>query len=421
MLNDEIQSVVDAHESLTREGRHAVLATLLSVRGSAYRRVGARLLVCDDGRTFGSISGGCLEQDLLEQAFSLLENKNQSWRILRYAISDDADSVFGIGNGCQGELQVLLELLLPFQKSHSGILRESLSREEIDGQLFFCTLLPELEESEGFLLHLLMERKDNGALKVRDRLVSWNEPAIHESPGKINQIEPLLEEFLFLARTGSGFLADESGVLAGQFSFDGTVLDFFAHALPRQKELFIFGAGNDAVVLAEMACRLGYRVSVCDHRKAFARSERFPGANVFLVNPEDPLTFPPFTGKACFVVMSHNFIFDKHVLKALVGKRTDYLGILGPKKRTEKLMQGLPFDEEQVARIYAPAGLDIGAEGAQEIALSILCEIQSVLKNRPAGFLRKRVGPIHDLAIEIGRKISHAGEKDKVQCPLSRS
>ena len=174
------------------------------------------------------------------------------------------------------------------------------------------------------------------------------------------------------------------------------LLEFIALPLP----LVIFGAGPDAVPLVRFAKELGWSVTVVDRRPAFARKDRFPGANVVLTEADDLAANVKLDSESPAVIMNHHFETDLNFLRKLLDSPVFYIGLLGPLSKTELLLQKLREDgfvptDEQLSRLYSPVGLDVGAETPEEIALSILSEIQAVKSGYPAGFLKMRTGPIH--------------------------
>jgi xanthine dehydrogenase accessory factor len=166
--------------------------------------------------------------------------------------------------------------------------------------------------------------------------------------------------------------------------------------------VMLFGAGADAVPLARIVSELGWEVSVFDHRPAFLTEERFPSAKkLVLQNADQPLTEFATDGRTAAVMMTHNYTRDCVVLPALLNSDVFYIGALGPKRRTEQILEELAANGEnltpdKLSRLYAPVGLDIGADTPEGIALSIIGEIQSVLANRDGGHLRNRKGSIYD-------------------------
>jgi xanthine/CO dehydrogenase XdhC/CoxF family maturation factor len=165
--------------------------------------------------------------------------------------------------------------------------------------------------------------------------------------------------------------------------------------------LVIFGAGNDAAPLAALALSLGWSVTLVDHRAPYADPTRFPGARVLALDYDEAFDHLKFTRRTLALTMTHNYLHDLHILKRLAGCPVAYLGVLGPRKRTRRLLADLEKDAAVRApgfdeRFFSPVGLDIGAETPEEVALSVLAEMQAVLAGRTGGFLRERKGAIHE-------------------------
>jgi xanthine/CO dehydrogenase XdhC/CoxF family maturation factor len=177
--------------------------------------------------------------------------------------------------------------------------------------------------------------------------------------------------------------------------------EFFFENINPPLNLIIFGAGYDAVPLADFAKNLGWRVTVVDHRAAFASAERFPDVDELIVShPENLPENLKIDEDSVSVLMTHNYEKDREIMKFLLKRDLRYIGALGPGRRTEKLLEelkadGFEFENEKLARLYAPVGLDIGADTPEAIALSIVAEIKSVLAKRRGGFLRERKGSIY--------------------------
>jgi xanthine/CO dehydrogenase XdhC/CoxF family maturation factor len=162
--------------------------------------------------------------------------------------------------------------------------------------------------------------------------------------------------------------------------------------------LLLFGVGYDALPLINFAKEIGWRVTAIDHRPAFANAERLPGTDEVIVSSSEDLSVAIFNDEnSVGVIMTHNYERDRNILRRLLHSKCKYIGALGPKKRTEKLLEeiGENFSAEQLLRLHAPVGLDIGADSPEAIALSIVAEIQSVLSERKGGFLRDRKGSIY--------------------------
>jgi xanthine/CO dehydrogenase XdhC/CoxF family maturation factor len=179
-------------------------------------------------------------------------------------------------------------------------------------------------------------------------------------------------------------------------------MQVFRQTVPALTSLIIFGAGNDAQPLAQMARELGWDVTVADPRAAFATRERFPGATALVVAQADELVsrINPMPG-ALAVVMTHHYQHDVPLLRALLPRPLAFLGLLGPKKRADKIIAdlesaGLQIPTQWRRTLHAPVGLDLGAEAPEEVALSILAEMQAALTGRDGRPLRERERPIHD-------------------------
>lgn len=312
----------------------SVLATLVTVEGSSYRRPGARLLVSADGKKIGSISGGCLEEDVLARA-QLVFTSGQAEAIV-YDTTSENDLVWGVGLGCHGIVRVLIEKL-PARPAWAATLAEN-----------FATRRP---------TPLAVTHEAGRSHPLGTRLAA---------PGDCPDPERL-----------------------------------FLEMVAPPPALVIFGAGDDAQPLARLAGELGWHVTVADPRAAFATTGRFPTVGAVMVGSADELVAKVAPGAdALAVVMTHHYVHDVPVLRALLSRPLAYLGLLGPKKRAEKILtdlqaQGLAITPAQRARLHAPVGLDLGADSPEQVALSIIAEMQAVLADRDARPLRERTRPIH--------------------------
>lgn len=371
----EIQTIVAAYRDHLRQDSGIVaLATVVSVKGSVYRRPGARMLISTHGHSLGAISGGCLEGDVVERASQVMTS-GQS-QLVVYDTTSDGDTVWGLGMGCNGEVQVLIEPVSPTADPHPITMLETL-----------------LSQSLPLVWATVVKTTDLNSVSVGSHLLLHSDGVVHSSIP--NQA---------LAKS---LVADAGQVLRHQKSefkayvVEGVTTQVFLEFLEPPQPLVIFGAGYDALPLAALASELGWQVSVIDHRPAFARAERFPLANhVIQSHPETISDHVKLTSRTVAVVMTHNYQRDGEVLKALLPFPLPYIGMLGPKRRTDALLNdlqeaGVEITPGQRQRIFGPAGLDIGAETPEEIALSIIAEIRAVISGHQAGFLRQRLGPIH--------------------------
>ncbi|HEU4902534.1 MAG TPA: XdhC family protein, partial [Flavisolibacter sp.] len=175
----------------------------------------------------------------------------------------------------------------------------------------------------------------------------------------------------------------------------------FVELLRPPVSLILVGAGNDALPIVDMASILGWQTTIVDGRATHANTQRFSKASrIIVAKPAEAMEQIPVDEQTVFVLMTHNYNYDLDILRLLLKKDCRYIGTLGPRKRLERMLaelkeQGIEVTDEQRTKIYGPTGLDIGAEAAEEIALSLLAEIKAVLTARQGTFLRDRVEGIH--------------------------
>lgn len=377
----ELRSILAAYEKLKSEKDGeliplAALATVIHVSGSAYRRPGAKMLINHDGTAIGSVSGGCLERDVVENATRLLADQTKASLLLHYDTSHDDDAVFGLGTGCTGSVLVYLEKICAEDSFNTlGLLANCM-------QAGACSSLIA------------------SVVKSADERLTGSKLFVQTSADYINlscseNIEERLKDKL--ADLILPYLGNQKTAL---LNCEG--LELFIEPVQPLPQLYIFGAGHDSVPLADLACAVGMRVTVLDHRKTSADPLRFPGVDAVLhYRPEDLSSWPELNSRSNCVVMAHNYSVDKEVLYTLISSDAAYIGVLGPKKRTDKMLaqfidEGHKLSTEQLSKIYAPVGLDLGAETPEEIALAILSEIKAVAAKRDAGFLRDRKQAIHN-------------------------
>jgi xanthine/CO dehydrogenase XdhC/CoxF family maturation factor len=379
----DLQNILRRARVLDRAGESYVVATVVRTSGSVYRGPGTRMLVEADLQSLGTISGGCLESDVRENAEHLFADEPP--RLLHYDATSEEDILWGTGLGCSGTVDVLLERLPRSAGFHYLDL------------LHDCAL----KNHRGVLATVFATKGTTTALPGQHLLLDENGNAQDD----ISDAQ-LCETVLDASRQNLATLGDTSMPVAPgltcQYELEHGGAAVLIEPLLPPITLYIFGAGYDAVPLAHLAGELGWRITVSDHRAPYARAERFPAAERVVLTqaghlPEDLA----FDNRSVAVVMCHNYLQDQAVLAGLVGARLVYLGVLGPHARTQRLLTDLEkggtlISEEQRARLFTPIGLDIGAETAEEIALSILGEIQAVLTRRAGGKLRDHSGPIHD-------------------------
>jgi xanthine/CO dehydrogenase XdhC/CoxF family maturation factor len=375
----DLYALLDALDQASSAKIDAVLATVVKVEGSAYRRPGARMLIPLFGQTVGTISGGCLEQELAKKAWWLTESGEAVVR--RYSTAaqedeeaDDEDAALTFGLGCNGTVHVLLER---HQAGKRSLLLDVLQRVKATGQpAALATVI-----SAG--------RKSRVRIGARMGLSSFMNAyeGIHcpafENTLRSDLLSTLERKKSQLMIYGSG--ADE--------------VEVFLEYIAPQRRLVIFGAGHDAQPLVRFARDLNWHVTVVDGRAHFARPERFPGASQVIVAPiNEPFNLSSAVDGAAVVVMTHSFRQDRHWLENVLQCSPAYVGQLGPRERTERLldeMGDLALLPEGLPRLHYPMGLDLGGDTPASVALAIVGEITAYLNERSGGMLKYRKTTIH--------------------------
>lgn len=379
----DLQTIVRRARALDEKDTPYVLATVVQTSGSVYRGPGTRMLIEADLQSLGTISGGCLEGDVRENAREVFADATP--RLLHYDATSADDILWGTGLGCSGTIDVLLERLPHRADFHYPTLLYQCALENQSGVLV-TVFASEGETNAAPGQHLVLDAKGNASDDIADlQLRKIALDAAQQSLATLDDTR--LPVALGLTR---------------HFELSQGRAALLIEPLLPPITLYIFGAGYDAVPLAHLAGELGWRVTVADHRPSYADTARFPTAQqVLLAQPGHLPNDLPFDIRSVAVVMSHNYLQDQALLAGLIDAPLAYLGVLGPHQRTQRLLadlekEGIAPTEDQLARLFSPVGLDIGAETAEEIALSILGEIQAVLTGRQGGKLRDHTGPIHD-------------------------
>jgi xanthine/CO dehydrogenase XdhC/CoxF family maturation factor len=363
----ELLRITDALRASDRQP--AVLATLVKTEGSSYRRTGARLLLREGQARIGSISGGCLEEDIAAHAAGVIETGKT--RILVYDTTGENDLVWGAGLGCHGIVHVLLERVTGVPPALAFV-EETWERRE-------AAVLATVFRSDGDAT------PDGSVFAASESGRSWRADSVFA-----DRVAEKALTFLSNQQSGTLRLEDVTGAP-----------EVFFEYLPPPPVLTIFGAGDDACPLARLAAELGWLVMIIDSRPAYATAARFSTARAVLVAPPaEAVARAGLDARSLVVVMTHRYLDDVPLLRSLLTRPLAYLGLLGPKKRAEKILadltrEGLVLTPRDHARLHAPVGLDLGGSTPEEVALAILAEIQAVRSSRDARPLRERTRPIH--------------------------
>ncbi|WP_408600947.1 XdhC family protein [Pseudomonas sp. PLMAX] len=375
-LNELLQAI----DTAAQAGEETILATVVKVEGSAYRRPGARMLIPLHGRTVGTVSGGCLEQDLAKKAWWLTDSGEPLVR--RYSTGatedeDDEQSALTFGLGCNGTVFVMLERL----RAKSPAPTIELLRRVRDRQ-------------QSAAMATVIGTSRYASVRVGDRLLSDTEGSLRNLQ-LTHGIRRDLHKTMAQKKSSTRLYSDARG----------EVEVFFEYIAPPPR-LVIFGAGHDAQPLVRMAKLLDWHVSVVDSRSHFARAERFPQADaVVFASLDNPFDLSPLIDGAFVAVMTHSYRQDRHWLGLALQASPAYLGQLGPRERTERLLAEIGLG---TSALHYPMGLDLGGDAPQSVALAILAEMTAVMNQRQGGMLRHRSKPIHQVDLVVSEKLEQA-------------
>ncbi|RPI04224.1 MAG: XdhC/CoxI family protein [Ignavibacteriae bacterium] len=372
-MND-LQKILHRYDELRLTGEPCALATIVSIRGSAYRRPGARILFSSSGREAGFVSAACMEADLFGKVKNVLAGSKPA--LFSYDTTAPEDLIFGVGQGCGGVVEFLIEPVLKDKaESTVGFL------EAAAGQREPCALATVYQStgSEREAIGAKIFLSGNGIITT-----SLTQPDLAEN------ITRDMQEALHLGQSTTK-----------QYHSSASTADVFIEIILPPVPLLVFGATPEVRPLVRMAAELGWNITVVDHRSAYAVKKDFPEADsVLLLSPAQYGTHLRLTPETVAVIMIHQFAAEAAALRTLLSSPARYIGLLGPKSKRDLLFRQLAEEgfipsKEQSDKFFNPVGLDIGAETSEEIAASIISEIQAFLKNRSGGYLRNRKGPIH--------------------------
>lgn len=347
-----LSTLLDFYHAHRTDGA-LVLGTVIAVEGSTYRKPGAMMLIAADGSHHGLISGGCLESDLAQHAKAVFEDGET--RKITYDLSAGDELVWGLGIGCEGVIQLMLQRLQGKQ-----------------GFGFFETLQQAWQARKDGVLGLVTDSTDSDhppgsfALDCGNQF-SAGDPQLIKSSHIPAELHDRSRRFW------------KESITTGQ----GSVEILLVPVIP-PTALLICGAGIDAVPVARLAVEMGWDCTVVDHRPGFANPERFPeNCDVRILQPEKLNETVDLAHIDAVVMMSHNLAHDRQYLSQVVAADLLYIGMLGPRARRDRLLEEVGVSNgKNGLHIHGPTGLDIGAEMPASIALSIIAEIHACLNKR---------------------------------------
>ncbi|MER2060780.1 MAG: XdhC family protein [Niallia sp.] len=320
-MSSDHYTVID---SVIKENNNSYLATIVKVEGSAYRKEGTMMFISDKGMETGLLSGGCVEQDLLA---SIEIQKEMQPFMMEYDLRSEDDLSWGQGIGCDGKIFIMVEPITTETR---------LVFQEINSYL-----------KKGITIALVK---------------------------KFNKSNKQMENFIF-GKTDEN--ANMSSFQKYEANFDGEIFSFIQTIHPQPK-LIIYGAGPDARPVVNFASKAGFYVILSDWRQAYCSKENIPNANEYIIGtPNEAMAEIKPTEHDFVITMTHSFMKDQEIVDYFQQKKLNYLGLLGSKKRSERLLAGKKKQEW----IHYPVGLPIHSESPEEIAISIVAELIKI-KNK---------------------------------------
>ncbi|MFB4165497.1 XdhC family protein [Alteribacillus sp. JSM 102045] len=349
----------------------AVIATIINTEGSTYRQTGAKSIFYENGNIIGVLSGGCVEGDIFEYCKTVMRTGEP--QIINYDLRDE-DALWGLGVGCDGGLTIFLQLFDP-------------EKNPLVAHNILLTYRKSLTSPEPYRLVTVTRSGEEEKISAGS-VWDYNDFMEETDPSKVEDYT------LFKIKA----LSKEEG--------KPFPVECFMETIQPTPKIVIFGAGSDAVPVTQLAKNLGWHVSLVDHRPEYLTREKFPHIDRFvhISSPGDMETLD-FEGDVSVVIMSHHFEKDLFYLEKMLSKNLTYLGVLGARQRTRRLMeslerQGTTFPSD-MSNLHYPVGLDVGAETPEEIALSILAEMLKVKNGRNGSSLHLKAGSIHGQKMKV--------------------
>lgn len=368
----EIKAIIKAYDAMDKAETHAALATVVRVEGSSYRRTGARMLVLDNGSWEGGISGGCLEGDALKRARLAINNSRPT--LITYDTTDDDPYQIGVGLGCNGIIDVLFTPLDLYDQNNPVEVLKSCVRANRDTHILITVT---------GLSGDWPDVKPGNVIK-------------YSGPKSLHVFRDISVERQ-MSQTIINLLSENKSAPCRFESEDGKIAETFIEILPPEISLVLMGHQYDVYPLSRLLKEIGWRVSiVADLQKV--------NSNIMTLADEivAPAAFSDLAidNHTAIILMSHDYSTDKNNLVKALSTAASFIGMLGPRVRSEKIWmelseEGRPINSEDLKRIHAPVGLDIGAVTPEEIALSLAASVKAALAQRDGSFLRLRRTPIH--------------------------
>lgn len=368
-MNTTLPSLVSTFNSLRQRYDSLVLASVVETHGSTYRKAGAHMLITPDAEYFGLLGGGCFEADLLAHAETVFREKQSS--TIFYDMRAPEDEIWGLGLGCNGAVRIHLQYLSTNSETHIiSVIEKCLQ-----------------SRSRSVILNICHSNHNSFASDSHHLLVFENNEVANL---------PVDSPQILLETANRAYLSGNS--LWSDYKDDNLEIQAFFNVITPPFHLMIIGAGPDAQPIVNFASQLGWNITLVDYRESFLEQLAFADVNQRqLCLPEELSAKTSLDTIDAVVLMTHKIEFDERYLNNLVDTTARYVGLLGPAARRDRLLEALGDKRSKIEdRVFGPVGLNIGGELPEEIALSLVSEIQATLYSKDATSLHKKTTPLHD-------------------------
>ncbi len=365
----EIRKIIEVYDSIDHTKEKVALASVVKVEASSYRRIGARMLVRSSGSWIGGISGGCLEGDALKRS-KIAIFKNQPSKVVYDTMDDDANQI-GVGLGCNGRIEVLFT---PINTDDPNNDIEQLRRI--------------VKWNQPAIILKVIEASNTSDLLGQSLLVNKGSEALDFAGLKAQMLKALVESVQ----------KERKPLIASLKNEAGDEVELLVEFIKPETRLVIVGDNYDVNAMVGVVKELGWAIYIIGRAKKITKGIFKQAKRVVAYNEADQIPIDSFTA---VVIMSHDYDRDRKALLHFIARHPKYIGLLGPKKRREKMQQEAEFEQynlEALVNLHSPVGLDIGAQTPEEIAISVVAEIIATFRDRDGVPLKYRSGTIHERA-----------------------
>ena len=371
----EIKTILEQLKQASSKGIKTALATVVNVHGSSYRRTGARMLILEDGFWFGSVSGGCLEGDVINKAKEVISSKQS--QLYRYDTRQNAKNSFGMGYGCNGLLEILIT---------------PISDHDEDPNYLVLKQLAKGSDAQG--LSIVFSAQDSDDIEMGQQLHSNGLNFIANS------------ELAGLVKADLANAIESGEAKSKTYRIAGKKVKVFHEVFQSNINILVYGAVFHVVPFKRIADELGYNIHITDSFEPIQPIWNFPNAeDIKILESKKVEQVIADSQNLAVVFLTHNFFYIKEELPKVLKSKAPYIGILGSRKKTQKILREAEVNKDnysvsELDKIHYPIGLDIGADTPEEIALSIIAEIKAFFSNRTGEHLKKFDGYIHKKNLE---------------------